>query len=126
MASDHHSASLARRGADGIREAFDGYQHGFKEITERAPSRFEDLDWRGMQQDARERLDLYPRVITRVVADVRRILGERAEDRSLWAEMKAAYTQTIARRLDFELAETFFNSVTRRIFATVGDRKSVV
>jgi len=124
MPPDHPSGSLARRGADVIRRAFDSYQHGFKEITKRAPSRFEDRDWRGMQQDARERLDLYPRVITGVVGDVRRILGERAEDRGLWAQMKAGYTQTIARRLDFELAETFFNSVTRRIFATVGvDRR---
>ena len=73
-----------------------------------------------MQEDARERLDLYPRAITRVVADVRRILDEDAQDRTLWARMKAAYTQSIARRTDFELAETFFNSVTRRIFATVG------
>lgn len=73
-----------------------------------------------MQEDARERLDLYPRVITRVVVGVRRILGEDAQARTLWARMKAAYTQSIAGRTDFELAETFFNSVTRRIFATVG------
>jgi hypothetical protein len=34
--------------------------------------------------------------------------------------MRAAYTQAIAGRTDFELAETFFNSATRRIFDTVG------
>lgn len=73
-----------------------------------------------MQQDARKRLDLYPRLVTRTVEDVRRILGPRAENRPLWAGIKAAYTHSIARYPDVELAETFFNSVTRRIFATVG------
>lgn len=34
--------------------------------------------------------------------------------------MKAVYSGLIANRDDWELAETFFNSVTRRIFATVG------
>ena len=73
-----------------------------------------------MQQDARERLDLYPRAIARVVADVRRTLGETAQDRTLWMRIKAAYAHSIVCRPDFELAETFFNSVTSRILDTVG------
>ncbi|MGH2374728.1 MAG: bifunctional isocitrate dehydrogenase kinase/phosphatase, partial [bacterium] len=120
MAPDQGNGSLARRGADAIRHAFDAYRREFRQITHRARSSFEGQEWRGMQGDARERLDLYPRVVTRVVAGVLRILGEDAQARTLWARMKAAYTQSIAGRTDFELAETFFNSVTRRIFATVG------
>src|SRR3970282_1971414 len=96
--------STARSGADAIRLAFDAYQREFRQITRRARSRFEGQDWRGMQQDARERLDLYPRVITDVVADVRRILGERAQDRSLWPRMRAAYSGAIAGRPPFQLA----------------------
>lgn len=99
--------------------AFDAYQLELRQITRRARSRFEAREWRGMQQDARERLDLYPRVIARVVADVRRTLGEAAQDRTLWTQLKAAYTHSIAYRPDFELAETFFNSVTSRILDTV-------
>ncbi len=125
MTADRDIDTPARRGSDAIRQAFDTYQREFQRITRRARSRFEQRDWRGMQEDARERLDLYPGVITRIVADVRRTLGGRAEDRSLWAQMKAAYTQSIARRPDFELAETFFNSVTRRIFATVGVDRNI-
>jgi isocitrate dehydrogenase kinase/phosphatase len=120
MPPDQDNGSPARRSAGAIQHAFDTYQREFKEITRRARSRFERQEWRGMQQDARERLDLYSRVITQIVADVRQILGEATQDRTLWARMKAGYTQSIARRSDFELAETFFNSVTRRIFATVG------
>ncbi len=120
MLPDQDNGSPARRCAEAIQHAFDTYQRDFKEITRRARSRFERQEWRGMQQDARERLDLYSRVITQIVGDVRRILGDSTQDRTLSARMKAGYTQSIARRTDFELAETFFNSVTRRIFATVG------
>ncbi len=120
MPPERETHSPARSGAEAIRLAFDAYQREFRQITRRARSRFEGQDWRGMQQDARERLDLYPRVITDVVADVRRILGEHAQDRALWTRMRAAYTEGIAGRTDFELAETFFNSATRRIFDTVG------
>ena len=120
MPPEHASDSPAQQGADAIHRAFDAYQREFRRITRRARSRFEGQDWRGLQQDARARLDLYPPVITGVVADVSRILGGHAQDRSLWTQMRAAYSQAIAGRTDFELAETFFNSATRRIFDTVG------
>ncbi len=120
MPLQHANDPTARSGADAIHLAFDAYQRQFRQITRRARSRFEGQDWRGMQQDARDRLDLYPHVITGVVADVRRILGEHAQDRTLWTRMRAAYSGAIAGRTDFELAETFFNSATRRIFDTVG------
>jgi isocitrate dehydrogenase kinase/phosphatase len=38
----------------------------------------------------------------------------------IWAGMKAVYAVLISTRADTELAETFFNSVTRKIFTTVG------
>jgi len=120
MRPERGNHSLPQRCADAIRDAFETYQREFREVTHRARSRFEREEWRGMQQDARERLDLYPRVITQIVAEVQQILGEDTQDRAVWAQMKAAYTQWISRRADFELAETFFNSVTRRLFATVG------
>ena len=120
MASNHDYGSLAHRAAAAIRTAFDTYQYNFKIITRRAKSRFEQRDWHAMQHDAVERLELYGQVITRIVGEVRSILGERAQDRSVWAQMKATYSDSIARCVDIELAETFFNSVTRRLFATVG------
>jgi isocitrate dehydrogenase kinase/phosphatase len=38
----------------------------------------------------------------------------------VWASIKAVYSGLIAESGDWEIAETFFNSITRRIFATVG------
>ena len=114
------SAYLAAAAAAAIRDAFDLYQHAFRRITRRAQSRFETQDWHGHERDSVERLNVYKQVVDRIVAEARVILGEHVRERSVWTHMRATYSDLVARRNDIELAETFFNSVTRRIFATVG------
>ncbi len=116
--SHHHR--LARSGAASIHSAFEAYQEQFQAITRRAKTRFEQLDWHGMNQDALERLDLYGCAITGIAAEIRELLDGSAKDQKLWAVIKATYSGLIANRTDIELAETFFNSVTRRIFTRVG------
>jgi isocitrate dehydrogenase kinase/phosphatase len=103
-----------------ILNGFSSYQEQFREITQRAKERFEKRDWSGLQTDATERLDLYKNVVDGVVANVHRGLGAAVDDKSVWAAMKARYSELIADREDWDLAETFFNSITRRIFSTVG------
>ncbi len=111
---------LANLGAQTILLGFDEYHTEFKTITRRAKIRFEQRDWHGMFTDAAERLDLYRETVNRTVAELRELLGDRANNKLVWASMKAVYSGLIADRDDWELAETFFNSVTRRIFTTVG------
>jgi isocitrate dehydrogenase kinase/phosphatase len=111
---------LANVGANAIHQAFEAYQRQFKILTRRAQSRFENRDWLGMQADAVERLDLYKKGVDEILIDVHRLLGERSHDKLIWASMKAVYSGLIASRDDWVLAETFFNSVTRRIFTTIG------
>ena len=73
-----------------------------------------------MQADARERLDLYKKVVDETVAQVNELLGDRGTDTRIWAKTKVVYGALVAKLNLWELAETFFNSITRRIFATVG------
>jgi isocitrate dehydrogenase kinase/phosphatase len=113
-----HASHL--QAAQSIRQAYENYQAEFHRITQHAKSRFEDCDWHGMQTDARQRLELYKIEIDRVVADVKALLGGLVFDRSLWTQMRSEYSRLIVHCTDYELAETFFNSVTRRIFHTVG------
>src|SRR5215217_2958777 len=114
---DDREALAAAQAIDG---AWARYVVGFEEITLRARRRFERRDWAGAQSDATERLTLYRVHLDGAVADVRDILGDAVMERPLWATMKAFHAATSAGRPDAELAETFFNSVTRRIFSTVG------
>ena len=111
---------LANIGARTIHQAYGTYHEQFEAITARARGRFEKQDWHGMQGDASERLGLYRRIIDLVEASIRELLGDRIQNRLIWASMKAVYSGLIADYDTWELAETFYNSVTRRIFTTVG------
>jgi len=81
--------------------------------------------WRELHENNVARLDQYRPALHAVLADLHDVLDARLEDRALWPSIKAAYSALIAERDDWELAETFFNSVTRRIFSTVGLDQSV-
>jgi isocitrate dehydrogenase kinase/phosphatase len=111
---------LLHVGAHRIRQCLDTYRRRFKEITRRARVRFEERDWPGMQADAAERLELYRLEVDRVVDELRQLFLVQIQNRSLWAEMRELYGGMIGGREDREIAESFFNSITRRIFATVG------
>jgi isocitrate dehydrogenase kinase/phosphatase len=73
-----------------------------------------------MAADARQRLDIYGKSVAEAVTTIGRLLGDRRDDRMVWAAMKAVYSGLIQERDDWELAETFFNSVTRKVFTTIG------
>ncbi len=115
--------SDSRRAEDGARRllaAYEAYARAFAEITRRAPVRFSARDARGARADALERLELYGRALDPAVADLARILGGGTEDKAVWSHMKAAFAEAAGGREDAELAETFFNSASRRVFHTVG------
>jgi len=107
-------------GARLIEKGFDTYLAAFREVTRRAALRFAERDWQAGVEDAAERLDLYGVRVRALVEKVRRVQGGRAQDRLVWAATKAVYSARIAQRHDAELAETFYNSITRKIFSTVG------
>lgn len=111
---------LSNLGAAHIFDGFERHSEQFRTINSRAPERFEERDWLGMQADAVERLLLYSETVSTVVESIDALLGERREDPIVWAGIKAVFSRLISERQDWELAETFHNSVTRKVFTTVG------
>jgi isocitrate dehydrogenase kinase/phosphatase len=111
---------LAKATATAIFDAYETYDHRFKAITQRARQRFEECDWHAHQRDARERLELYTQIINEIVGGLRTMLGDDVTGKRIWEDARQIYARLITRRNDLELAETFFNSVTRRIFTTIG------
>ncbi|HYN22813.1 MAG TPA: bifunctional isocitrate dehydrogenase kinase/phosphatase [Thermoanaerobaculia bacterium] len=107
-------------GADTIHWAFDEYRQRVQAINRRVQQRFERSDWAGIRQDTVERLGLHTRSVLRVWEVLSEQLGDRRADRALWAGIKEAYTATILGRDDFELAQTFFNSLSRKVFGHDG------
>lgn len=111
---------LANLGARLVAEAYSGFESRFRIVTRRARIRFAERDWAGMSADARQRLALYETAASDAAAAIGELLGPRRDEEMVWAAMKAVYSGRIMSRDDWELAETFFNSVTRKIFSTVG------
>jgi isocitrate dehydrogenase kinase/phosphatase len=111
---------LARKGAILVKWGFEQYRSGFRRITRRSALHFETSDWHGVQHDMVERLALYTNVVRRVVASLEEAFGEARRSQELWAAMKREYSWLMNGHGDLELAETFFNSVTRKVFTTVG------
>ncbi|MGB5133516.1 MAG: bifunctional isocitrate dehydrogenase kinase/phosphatase [Steroidobacteraceae bacterium] len=113
-------AAVAHDCAAAIVAAFARYNAEYRSITRRAPERFENRDWAGVQADVVERLDLYSRMVNQTTSQLRQQLGPRAMDTALWAAIKESYAGQIAALTDPEFLKTFFNSITRRLFDTVG------
>jgi isocitrate dehydrogenase kinase/phosphatase len=112
--------TLVDEGAIALVQAFADYNAEFRAITRRAPQRFEARDWRGSQRDAVERIELYNRCVHRAVAQMQERLGEDVTERALWSSIKRRFTELIDALPDLEFDKTFFNSVTRRTFGTIG------
>lgn len=114
------SVPSPEQAADLVHQGFGHYQGEFVGITRRAKRRFEHRDWQGGAADTRERLDLYEIMIRNVVAEVTQYLGASTKDPAFWTAMRTAHSALIVGHPAAEIAETFFNSVTRRVFRTVG------
>ncbi len=63
---------------------------------------------------------LYDRWVGSTVVRLLHKLGSRHHDRELWARCKEEYAASIQSYLDSEFYKTFFSSITRRVFDTVG------
>jgi isocitrate dehydrogenase kinase/phosphatase len=103
-----------------ILEGFNRYVGRFREVTRRAGGHFARRDWAALHDDSVRRLDLYGEQLAWTLAALQPLLGDRLWDRQAWAELRGAYASEIAGGPAAELAETYFNSITRRLFATIG------
>jgi len=111
---------LAALCAGTVHRAFLDYDKHFHAITLRARERFLNRDWGKSYADAAERLHLYGREMEVLTKQIKEIMGLRLRERAIWTAMKAVYSSLIAPSGKREIAESFFNSLTRRVFATEG------
>lgn len=103
-----------------LAECFEEYSERFSEITARAQARFEVFNWAAARDDAVERLELYPLAVTEAEERLRTLLGHAFTDKDVWERIKRTFSVHLAGHYAWDLGETFFNSITRRVFATMG------
>jgi isocitrate dehydrogenase kinase/phosphatase len=109
------------RGTRIVLAGFRAYVCRFDRLTARARRHFHSQDVEGMKADYIERLDLYGKMVARMAAVLDRWVGRDTRDRYLhWEAVKKQYARAIEAYANRELAETFFNSITRRRFPSLG------
>jgi len=113
---DAGPAACARQ----IVDAFARYNAEFRAITRRAPQRFDARDWKGGQRDAVERIELYDRFVIQAIVELRERLGAAVQQRELWRQIRSEFATQITDLPDPEFTKTFFSSISRRLFGTVG------
>ncbi|MEH6592147.1 MAG: bifunctional isocitrate dehydrogenase kinase/phosphatase [Halioglobus sp.] len=94
-----------------ILNGFESYFAEFQNITLAAKSRFENADWSGMHRASTQRIDLYKEKTSSVTEFVELIAGDQLRDFVFWREARQVYADLIKGHNNFEIAETFFNSV---------------
>ncbi|MFO0634851.1 MAG: bifunctional isocitrate dehydrogenase kinase/phosphatase [Nannocystaceae bacterium] len=114
--SHEPGAAIARL----VHAGFDSFYAEFHRITREARRWFDVRDWSRVDDLHHERIDLYQRYVVRTLASLRPLTRIHAEDVAVWREAHSRYAQLIRERVDREVAQTFFNAITRKTFRTVG------
>ena len=103
-----------------IFSSFISYMQSVQEISQKAGEHFASKKWSMNEVNASERLGLHQIKVLEVVSQMQDLLDQVTDKRGEWRNCRDIYQQLVARRPDQGLAETFFNSVARRVFTTIG------
>jgi isocitrate dehydrogenase kinase/phosphatase len=117
--TSHHInvSPTARRIAKTILNGFDAYFADFQNMTLGAKARFEKADWQAMQKHHRERIELYKNKVNQVCSLVEEVTSKDVSDLELWRQARTACAQLVCNHSNYEIAETFFNSIFCARFA---------
>ena len=99
-----------------ILNGFTAYFAEFENITLSARTRFENAEWGGTQEGAMRRIDIYKLQVLETIDVVDYIAQDRLHDLDFWAETRDLYAELVRGMTNFEIAETFYNSIFNAVF----------
>lgn len=108
-----------------IDDGFDRFYSEFHRITREARRCFDAGDWLLVHDLHHQRIDLYVRYVSTTLTRLRPVLRTDPANVEVWKQAHLRYAEHIRDRIDFEVAETFFNAITRKIFRTVGVNREI-
>ena len=94
-----------------ILNGFYAYFAEFENITLAARTRFEQAEWSSMQDISSRRIDIYKETVMETLAVARHIAGDQIEELTFWADTRVLYAELVKGMTNFEIAETFYNSI---------------
>ena len=99
-----------------ILNGFYSYFAEFENITLAARTRYERAEWAIMHEISTRRIDIYKERVMETLAVAEHIAGEHLEDLTFWSEARAIYAKLVQGMTNFEIAETFYNSIFNSTF----------
>lgn len=102
-----------------VDQGFRTYLRRHRAITNRAFSRFEAKDWAAMRRDKLERIDSYGVSLDTTIAALTEA-GFGLSARDTWTAARDQYRSQLLHDGTELIAETYFNSLARKMFATEG------
>ncbi|MEM9718842.1 MAG: bifunctional isocitrate dehydrogenase kinase/phosphatase [Bacteroidota bacterium] len=109
-----------------IYEGFHTFLGRFHQLSAQARDRFEARDWAGIQSDSRRRISLYKSQVATLVRKVKRLMREDASNLGAWYSLRTQYEECIQNDPALELAETFYNSICRKVIGKMGAHKDLM
>ena len=106
----------AKKMAYQIMTSFDKNYRWFSRVTRGAQERFEKGQWQQALAASKERISLYEQSLATAVAELYDFIMDHRQDRQFWELLKKAFAALIESHPQYELAETFYNSVIGKVF----------
>jgi isocitrate dehydrogenase kinase/phosphatase len=103
-----------------VGDGFTDYQRRRRAITARAHARFESRDWHGARRDALERIDAYGVSLDATINLLSDYGFSTDVHRTQWEDAKSAFRERFLTSPFASIAETYFNSLARKMFTTEG------
>ena len=94
-----------------ILNGFYAYFAEFENITLAARTRFEQAEWSSMQEISSRRIDIYKETVMETLSVARHIAGKHIDDLNFWSGTRSIYASLVQGMTNFEIAETFYNSI---------------
>ncbi|MCB0506683.1 MAG: bifunctional isocitrate dehydrogenase kinase/phosphatase [Chitinophagales bacterium] len=105
--------------AKNIADQYDILLYTFNDITLSAKEYFEKQMYKELFLRQQERYRLYGKYVKEVYAKTQELLGEHIDDVQYWRAIKIEYSSIIIDKPYRLNSETFYNSITRKVFAEI-------
>jgi isocitrate dehydrogenase kinase/phosphatase len=99
-----------------ILSGFDKSYRWYCRITAGGQQRFEQAQWKATQDAIKERISIYEQSVSAVVSEIYQQVFPHQQNEQFWHKLKKQYLLILSDHPQFELAETFYNSILGRIF----------
>jgi isocitrate dehydrogenase kinase/phosphatase len=120
MDEEAHSPAVEAAIAQQLVDAFLRYNEDFRELTRRAARCFEERDWQQGRSNAVARIELYDQAVNRALGELGSTVEASESGKAFWIAVKERYAELIREYPDNAFFKTFFSSISRRLFNTVG------